>query len=311
MKQVAISGIGVTGGLLIFLALFFLPDTQVESINDILLHFPGLDKVTHFLEHIGIILGIYFVLAKTPLRNSHGRKLAVALTCSILFSIADETHQIYIPGRYFEKADLAANTLGAITGIIIVSYCKFRPLIFVICILAPLIAITFITYDSYARLKPYYTGMLLEKNQKFQSAREQYILALEAGNQSGEIYNNIAWLDLEFLDEDPQQALAFAKKAMDIDSGNADFLDTYGWALLQVGRTAESLVFLKQAYAIKPDIYCIHYHLGRAYLALGDNGKAIFHLQKQIQINPDDRFGIRAKTTLSKITQRPENESFE
>ena len=52
---------------------------------------------------------------------------------------------------------------------------------------------------------------------------------------------------------------------------------------------------------MNPDIYCIHLHLGSTYLALGEVDNAILHFQKQVQLNPTDRFGLKATAALEKI----------
>ncbi len=301
----------IIGGLfflLVLLALLVLPDMQVDSINDILLHFPGLDKLVHFFEHFFLVLGMYFVMTKIGKEYSHSIRLAAAFSCSIFFSIIDETHQTYIAGRSFELADLASNTFGSIAGITVISYHRLKPAIWILSILSLLLSITYITYESFTKEKHFKIGMRLEKESKFRQARKQYVLALEAGNKNAALYNSIAWLDLEFLDGDPSKALKFAQKAVSLRNDNPNYLDTLGRALLDNGRVQDALIILVKAYEMNPDIYSINLHLGSAYYSLGELDNAMLHFKQQVQINPDDRFGLKAKVALGKIENTSEYE---
>ena len=77
--------------------------------------------------------------------------------------------------------------------------------------------------------------MRYEKEKKFLLlAREQYVLALQNGTESGGLYNAIAWLDMEFLGGDAQELHRYAAKAVEKDTNIPDYLDTYGWALYNV-----------------------------------------------------------------------------
>lgn len=62
---------------------------------------------------------------------------------------------------------------------------------------------------------------------------------------------------------------------------------------------------LQSAYAMKPEMYCIHLHLGSTYLALGDIEKAVSHFNMQIALNPNDRFGLKAQEILKALHNAP------
>jgi VanZ family protein len=298
-------------GLCVFfvmLSLLILPDINIESINEILLQFPGLDKILHFFEHCAIVLGIYYLLGNTRLKKKKRWRLLVALATSITFSLTDEFHQKYISGRSFEIEDLFANTLGSLTGIALLYPLERKPVLRKALLTTLFLSLCLITYSSYTKQKPYYTGMQLQKNRQFKLARKQYIKAIKAGNTSGGLYNSIAWLDLEYLKGDPGQALYYAQKAFEQNMNNADYLDTYGWALLQVNRPLESINYLESAYKINPDMSCIELHLGSAYLALGKTDKAFYHLTRQIKKSPSNRFGLQAQATLKTMREKGTDE---
>ena len=63
---------------------------------------------------------------------------------------------------------------------------------------------------------------------------------------------------------------------------NPDVIDTYGWALHHAGRHEEALLRLQEAFRLRPDMYCIHYHLGAVYLSLAQPQLAQAHFCRQI-----------------------------
>jgi Tfp pilus assembly protein PilF len=81
---------------------------------------------------------------------------------------------------------------------------------------------------------------------------------------------------------------------------NADVLDTYGWALHHTGRTTDARNVLERAYAAKPDMFCIHYHLGAVYLAMGDREKAAVHFRRQVE-RRSTREAARAQEALVRM----------
>lgn len=92
----------VTGSLLPFVVLSRLPSVAV----------PDDDKAAHFISYV--VLAILPVVATDLLRT--GVRCALAM---IPLGIVLELLQRLVPGRSFELADMAANTLGAFTGIIV------------------------------------------------------------------------------------------------------------------------------------------------------------------------------------------------
>jgi hypothetical protein len=61
------------------------------------------------------------------------------------------------------------------------------------------------------------------------------------------------------------------------------------------------LVFLDRAKTLNPKIYCIDLHLGMAYRELGDRQRAAEHLNRQIELNPTDRFGQSARKLIAEM----------
>lgn len=69
--------------------------------------FPGFDKVAHFLEYM--VLGI-------ALRYWSGRRRAYHFFGGVVFGLADEFHQKFIPGREASILDFTADAAGVAFG---------------------------------------------------------------------------------------------------------------------------------------------------------------------------------------------------
>jgi tetratricopeptide (TPR) repeat protein len=90
------------------------------------------------------------------------------------------------------------------------------------------------------------------------------------------------------------------------DTGNAAFLDTYGWVLFKHGEPAASVPILDRAVAKLPDQISVRYHLGMALALTGKNAEARANLSRAV--NSGQRFaGLdEAKATLDKIAKLPD-----
>ena len=126
---------------------------------------------------------------------------------------ADEAQQAVLGiGRTAEYGDLVADAAGifvGLTGITTGQLGVYRALAIVALLLLPVAAVTAPTYKE---LKHYHCGMVYEREHDYQRARAEYQLALESGFQSAELFNVIAWLDIEFLGADPVRTEQYAAR---------------------------------------------------------------------------------------------------
>lgn len=77
-----------------------------------------LDYIIHFVEYGG--LAFLAVLSFTPPSQSVRPLRLVYLSVGlVLFALADEFHQLLIPGRTFNPVDIAFNIGGILAGVII------------------------------------------------------------------------------------------------------------------------------------------------------------------------------------------------
>lgn len=73
------------------------------------------DKVAHLGEY-----AVFAFLAVRSWRRLVRRRPEVwALAFTLVFALADEFHQKFIPGREFDPGDLLANAAGALVGLVL------------------------------------------------------------------------------------------------------------------------------------------------------------------------------------------------
>jgi VanZ family protein len=82
---------------------------------------PGIDKLLHTIEYLVLSILLYSAL---KLQISLGERAVFWFTVagSSLYGLSDEVHQIFVPLREFDPADIACDASGAILG----SYLMFR-----------------------------------------------------------------------------------------------------------------------------------------------------------------------------------------
>lgn len=270
-----------------------------QQLNAMFLRLPGLDKVLHVLQYLFVFAAVYLLAPRTFLRP---RRVLIAGVFGALLSIADELLQQLAPGRNLELFDLLADCSGLTLGWVIVAK-PIRALALTAGTLAVGLA-AYVTYDTHVRLIDYSRALGYERQHDFVRAREYYLRALERGMRTSELYNELGWVEIESGRGDPRKAVEYARTALAMQPGNADILDTYGWALHHAGRSLEALEPLKKAYAAKPTMFCIHYHLGSAYLALGQRDLAEAHFRQQVKLS-GTREAVMAARTLETMASQP------
>ncbi len=82
----------------------------------------SMDKAAHFVEYIIFaFLAMRTIAAFFP-KMGILTNFCITLVIVVLFSVFDEMHQIFVPGRTCSFYDVAADFLGASTGILIFTY---------------------------------------------------------------------------------------------------------------------------------------------------------------------------------------------
>jgi VanZ family protein len=75
------------------------------------------DKVEHFSEYFIFVLLTIRALKYTPITLKGKSLYALAIILCILYGASDEFHQLYVPGREADFADLLADSIGTIIGV--------------------------------------------------------------------------------------------------------------------------------------------------------------------------------------------------
>ena len=117
---------------------------------------------------------------------------------------------------------------------------------------------------------------------KNQQAIEQYEALLQATPDSLVVRNNLASLLLDYYNDEANIKRAVELSAALMNTENAAFLDTAGWAQYQAGNIPQALSLLQAAVANGGDAPIFHYHLGMAYHKSDMADKAKQHLSKAV-----------------------------
>jgi len=80
--------------------------------------------------------------------------------------------------------------------------------------------------------------------------------------------------------DQPEKALEYYRKTIDLDSGNTDAFYNSGLILFKLGRIDEALDCFEKALALKPDDPAFLEMAGRCYINKADFAKAIEYLEK-------------------------------
>ena len=255
--------------------------TLGESVDSLQTRVPGSDKFLHFFGFAALSLG----MAAWLRRNSPGVRMPALVVTVFLVCVAaaDEAGQAFNPVRNVEMGDLVVGWCGlAVAGA-----CQLwgrRPAIAAALGLTAVVIGGNVMATSVTRQRHLNAAVRHERVGDYAGAEREYLAALAAGADTAGVYNQLGWVGIESGIGDPSIALRHAERALALRPDDPDILDTYGWALHHVGRSAEALTYLERAYAAKPDIFCIHYHLGVVLVTLGQIDKATFHFRQQMKL---------------------------
>jgi len=147
-------------------------------------------------------------------------------------------------------------------------------------------------------LAAYYEGQ-----KQPEKAIQTYERLLERTPDVPAAINNLAMLLLDHRTDAASHERA-GQLVLKLDpTGNPAFLDTVGWAHYRLGRYEEAVTFLLKAVETSPESGVLRYHLGMAYVAKGDNERAIEHLQRAVESKERYVGREEAKATLEKLKQ--------
>ncbi|MDA8388102.1 MAG: PEP-CTERM system TPR-repeat protein PrsT [Nitrospiraceae bacterium] len=158
------------------------------------------------------------------------------------------------------------------------------------------------------RLKPdyadaiYQQGVTLQILGQYGPAAAAYRKVLGMAPQFVPALNNLAYI-YESRNNDIAEALRLASLAYVSAPRNGNVTDTYGFALLQSGRTAQAVGVLKKASMLLPGNPSILYHLALAYSSSGNRAMAVSSLKKCLGMGDFPDSG-RARALLKRLAGR-------
>ena len=269
-----------------------------DRVNQLAEVLPGADKVLHTLAFFGLSLLVQWAARRWSASGVGSAGVAMGLAA---VAVADELAQAFQPARHLDVADLAASLAGIGLGLGWAHRqgSKTRA---ALLIAAASLASVGVTTASYFDQRHLVAALRYERAGNFVEARREYRAAFDAGVRTPGLFNELAWVEIESGVGDAPAAVTYAAQALALTPDDPDVHDTYGWALHHAGRSAEALPYLERAFRAKPDMFCIHYHLGEVYLALGQTERAVAHLRRQVD-RPDTREAAKAAATLARLTQ--------
>ena len=100
------------GPVIVYMAVIFF----VSSLHEAPLPEGMSDKSAHWLGYTGFGVTIVRALAGGLGRRIAVRTAILAVLIAVAYGVSDEFHQMFVPGRSAELADLGADARGAIAG---------------------------------------------------------------------------------------------------------------------------------------------------------------------------------------------------
>ena len=118
-------------------------------------------------------------------------------------------------------------------------------------------------------------------------AFKAYRKALRYDENNVMVLNNYAYY-LSLMDKDLEHALAMSSRAIELERGNATYIDTFAWVLHRLGRNEEAKVAMRQALSLsgqKEAALLAHY--GDILWALGEKFMADTYWKKAVEMGYD------------------------
>jgi len=112
-------------------------------------------------------------------------------------------------------------------------------------------------------------GIVQYNLKNYDEARNAYLAVLAAEPTDYRTLNNLAYLLANDMNQ-PDQAMPYVKRALDLVGDEPDVLDTYGWTLAKSKDYKEAERVLVQAAQIREPSEVLRYHLGYVYEQAGN-----------------------------------------
>ncbi len=116
------------------------------------------------------------------------------------------------------------------------------------------------------------------------AAIQQFKQVLESDPSNAQALNNLAYLFAE-SGKQPDEALKYAQKAVELAPDDPNFSDTLGWIFYEKGLYSSAIQYLERAVS-KKGTAVSRYHLAMAYAKAGDLVRGRTTLEAALKVNP-------------------------
>jgi tetratricopeptide (TPR) repeat protein len=118
-----------------------------------------------------------------------------------------------------------------------------------------------------------------------QAALDHFRRVVESDPGNAQALNNLAYALLEYANR-PEEALEYARRAVERAQDQPAFADTLGWVLYRMGAYSTAVKHLERAALHKAGDVVSKYHLAMAYAKMGDLKRSRSTLAAALKINP-------------------------
>jgi tetratricopeptide (TPR) repeat protein len=143
---------------------------------------------------------------------------------------------------------------------------------------------TMLTMDSNNETARLWLGNIEETMGRHTAAIEHFRKVVQADPNNAQASNNLAYLLSEYANN-PDEALKYAEKAVNVAPDKLIYCDTMGWTLYRKGLYASAITYLERAAADKTGDVVWKYHLAMAYAKAGDVDRGRVTLASALKIN--------------------------
>lgn len=146
-------------------------------------------------------------------------------------------------------------------------------------------------------------GTVLEGQQRWAEAEQAYLDAVKSDPMMYGAYNNLAFMAAvrkEHLD----QALVWARKAVELAPKVTTLQDTLGWVYRARGELGPAAQALEKAVADNPGKASFRYHLGVVYAEQGKKKEAVAALQKALELDKNFYNAADARKRLQQLSTK-------
>ena len=146
-------------------------------------------------------------------------------------------------------------------------------------------------------------GTVLEGQQRWAEAEQAYLDAVKSDPMMYGAYNNLAFM-AAVRKERLDQALVWAKKAVELAPKVTTLQDTLGWVYRARGELAPAAQALEKAVADNPGKASFRYHLGVVYAEQGKKKEAVAALQKALELDKNFYNAADARKRLQQLAMK-------